>query len=117
MLTVVQLLDLARERISTPTDYRLSKVLGVTQTTLIGWRKGRSKPEPLTMARLAAVCGVDAKRAVLWLQMERASTNSERELWASVAQAVEDSDMTPLDLLPPISALAERHIAPAAKSI
>ena len=88
MLTVVQFLDLAHQRISRPTDYRLSRVLGISQAAIISWRKGKTKPEPLTMARLAEVCGVDPQMAVLWLQMERSKTNSERELWASLAQSM-----------------------------
>lgn len=88
VLTVLELLEIAHSRISRPTDYRLSRDLGISQATIISWRKGKTKPETLTMARLAAVCGVDPKQALLWLQIERSKTDSERELWESVAQAM-----------------------------
>lgn len=45
-------------------DRRLPQDLGATQMTSISWRKGRSKLEVLTMARLAGMRGIDAKSAV-----------------------------------------------------
>ena len=88
------MLNLAGLRVDPSSDYPLAKVLNVPEPTLIGWHKGRSKPEPLTMARFARLYGIDARLALLQLQVERSRDRQERELCTAVADVFESSDIT-----------------------
>jgi transcriptional regulator with XRE-family HTH domain len=80
------LLDLAKARQGVTSDYRLAQLVGVAQPTMTSWRRRRTRPEPQALARLAELCGINAEIALLFLQVDRAQTDGERELWLRIAE-------------------------------
>lgn len=86
VLKTTQMLDLARERHGIPSDYALAKRLGVDQSTVTGYRRGRTKPENPVLARLCALCEIDFAHALLWLAMERADSEETRRTWRAIAE-------------------------------
>jgi len=80
------LLDLAKHQAGIPTDYKLAQVLGVDQTTVTAWRKHRARPAPQALARLAELCRLNADILLLFLQVDRAQTEGERERWLHIAE-------------------------------
>lgn len=81
------LLDLAKSAAGIATDYRLAQVIGVDQTTVTAWRKHRSRPARPALCRLAELCGIDADTCLLFLQVDRAQDELEREQWLRIAEA------------------------------
>lgn len=88
MLRTIELLDLAKKRQGNVSDYRLARLLGVTQPTVTGYRQGRSRPAASTLARLAELCGIDPRAVLVWIEVERAERAKDpaaKELWLSIA--------------------------------
>lgn len=81
MLSTVELLDRAKALAGDVSDYRLAKLLGVDQTTMSGYRIGRSAPKNPVAMRLGALAGVDPAEAVAWVNLERAASPEDREVW------------------------------------
>ena len=84
MLTTNELLDLAREVQGGVSDYRLAQLLDVDQPRIPGYRAKRSKPSNSVSARLGELCALDPLVAVCWVNIERCSTEDEREVWRLV---------------------------------
>lgn len=85
MFSSIELLNLARERQGGASDYRIAKLLGVPQTTVSNYRTGRSLPANPIAMRLAALAEVDPLQAVVAVNLERAGTAEEREIWQKLA--------------------------------
>lgn len=86
MLSTVELLDLARHRQGDVSDYRIAKLLEVGQPTVSRYRQGQSQPtNPVTM-RLAELAGVDPAEAVAWVNIERANSDEDRQVWEFMLQ-------------------------------
>lgn len=84
MLSTVQLLDLARERQGGVTDYRISKLLGLTPKHVSNYRVGRSTPVNPVAMRLAELAGVDPMEAVAAVNLERSTSPEDREVWETM---------------------------------
>lgn len=89
MLKTGQLLDLARRRQGGVSDYRLAQLLGVDQTTVTAYRKGRSKPSNPVLTRLSGLCELDCELVFLWLAHERADSPQARSIWSRIVDAYE----------------------------
>jgi DNA-binding transcriptional regulator YiaG len=80
-----QLLDAAKKAQGIPSNYRLARVLGVSDNTMAKWSQGRNAPgEPHAM-RLAEMAGMDAGVVVAELHAERAADPETRDLWRGIA--------------------------------
>lgn len=86
MLSTLELLDRAKTAAGAPSDYRLSKLLGVPTQTITNYRSGRSRPENSIAMRLADLCGLDRVEVVAWVNIERAKSADDRELWQTVLE-------------------------------
>lgn len=64
-MKLTEYLDLARERTGIPSDNRLSIALGVSQQSVVAYRRGTATPTPAKMVRLAHLAGVPAEVALL----------------------------------------------------
>lgn len=91
MLSTIELLDLAKKRQGDVTDYRISKLLGLTPTRISNYRVGRSRPENPVAMRLAELAGVDPVEAVAAVNIERATTDEDRAVWEAILQRVSQS--------------------------
>lgn len=81
MFSAVELLDLARQRQGGVSDYRIAQILDIRPNTLSGYRSGRALPENPIVMGLAELAGVDQAEAVLAVNLERAKTPEERQVW------------------------------------
>ena len=100
MLKTLDLLDAAKKAQCITSDYRLAQLLGADQSTVTGWRRGRSHPVEPMQARLSVLAGIDPRLALLWLRIERARDPIERELWGQLVDVFEASGAPPLHELP-----------------
>jgi predicted transcriptional regulator len=88
MISTVQMLDAARQRLGDVSDYRLAKVLGVNPNAVSNYRVGRSCPSNPIAMRLAALAGVDGLEAVVAVNIERAQTPEDRHVWEKMLERV-----------------------------
>lgn len=86
MLSTLELLDLAKQRQGIASDYRLAQLLGVRQPTMTGYRKGRTRPDFSVCMRLGELCGLDPHKVVLWVQVDRAQTEIDRQIWREIGE-------------------------------
>lgn len=88
MLSTVDLLDRAKTAAGASSDYRLAQLLGVPPQTVSGYRRGVSRPENPIAMRLADLCGLDRVEVVTWVNIERAKSSDDRELWETVLERI-----------------------------
>lgn len=84
MLSTIELLDRAKSVAGDVSDYRLAQLLGVPATTVSNYRVGRSRPENPISMRLADLCGLDPVEVVASVNLERAKSETDRELWEMI---------------------------------
>ena len=80
----VRLLDAWKARMGLDTDYKAAKGLHISQTTVSGWRKGRSHAAPGLAARMAKDLG---ENIALWcaaIEVERAHNADDRRAWEQI---------------------------------
>lgn len=88
MFSTVDLLETAKHRQGDVSDYRLAKILGINPNAISNYRGGRSVPANPIAMRLGKLAGIDPLRAVAMVNLERASTDEEREVWEAILEAV-----------------------------
>lgn len=81
MLSTVEMLDMARHRQGDVSDYRIAQLLGLKPQHISTYRNTPTKPSNPVAMRLAELAGVDPTEAVLWVNLERATTPEDREVW------------------------------------
>ena len=64
-------LDAAKERTNSPSDRKLSLLIGLAPGALNHYRTGRAHPDDDTMTKLAALAGMDPQAALLDLNIWR----------------------------------------------
>lgn len=92
MLSTVDLLEVAKHRQGDVTDYRLAKLLGLKPSHISNYRSGRTRPENSIAMRLAELCNLDAAQVIAWVNLERATTESDREVWQMLLTRIEASN-------------------------
>lgn len=88
MHTVNSLLDEVKSKLGISSDYRLAKELEMTTHSIANYRHGRSRPDDLTLSRLAQLANIpaaDIDLLAVQLQAERASTEEAKALWSRIA--------------------------------
>lgn len=80
------LIDAAKKAQGIGSDYRMAKVLKVTENTLGNWRAGRSKPADDLAVTMAQMAGIDPGAVLAELAAERAKDDASREVWRGIAQ-------------------------------
>jgi predicted transcriptional regulator len=84
MKSTEQYLDAVKDRLDLPSDYALAKALGVTRAAVSSYRVGRSMPDDLVCARIAAVIGVEPMEVIAAINYQRAKSDDARSLWESI---------------------------------
>lgn len=85
MFSVAELLDRAKARAGFESDYRLAKVIGISQGTMNGYRHGKSMPDARVLEQLCALSGDDPDVIGAQVQAERERTKEGKALWLRVA--------------------------------
>lgn len=72
-----------------PSNYRLARVLGVTDKTVQRWQAGENAPDGPTCERLATMAGLDPDVIVAAMQAHREHAPTERARWERIAQRLQ----------------------------
>lgn len=89
MHTTQELLDAAKTHSSIHSDYRLAKVMDVTEKTVANWRHGRARPDELSAVKLSNLAGLDPMYAIACIQAERATKPEIKTLWLTLAKRLQ----------------------------
>jgi len=84
--TIDFLIDAAKAAKGIESDYRLAKVLGVTDHTIYNYRHGRSRPDELRTFQLCEMAGIDPSPWLMDIHAERAKDTSLKSFWESMAK-------------------------------
>jgi hypothetical protein len=89
MVTIQELLSAAKTGAGIPSNYRLARVLGVTDNTLNRWQHARSFPDDQAAVRLAEMAGMDPGTVLASMHAQRATSEAQRALWSAMAKRLE----------------------------
>lgn len=82
---IANLLDSAKAKAAIESDYRLAKVIGITQSAVSNYRMGKTMPDERVLSQLCALSGDDAAVMAAQVQAERSRTPEGKSLWSLVA--------------------------------
>ena len=85
MFLIAELIDRAKAKGQIESDYRLAKVLGITQASVSTWRMGKSLPNEKVIQQLTALSGDDPDLIAAQIQAERSKDPEAKTLWLRVA--------------------------------
>lgn len=86
MSFVQELLTQAKTANAIPSNYRLARVMGVTDNTLNNWQSGRGMPGDVQAVRLAQMAGVNPAIVLAELAAERAKDDVTKAVWRGLAE-------------------------------
>lgn len=86
MTVTSDLLRQAKQRQGIPSNYRLARVLGVTDQTLTNWNTGKKAPADNYAVRLAEMAGIEPGIVLAELAAERAQDDEVRQAWRGLAE-------------------------------
>lgn len=85
MFSIASFLDSVKARAHIESDYRLSKVLGITASVLSGYRHSVSLPNEIIIEKLCALSGDDPDLIAAQVAALRAPAGPARALWLRVS--------------------------------
>ena len=85
MEKIASLLDKAKVIHKLPSDYKLALVMGISQTSLIHYRAGKSLPDSRVITKICELTGDDPMILAAQIECERAKSAEAKNLWAGVA--------------------------------
>jgi len=94
MFSVADLLDRAKAGGNIESDYRLAKVIGITHSTMSGYRVGKTIPDARVLEQLCALSGDDAGVLMAQAQAERERTPEGKTMWLMVAKRLQGAATT-----------------------
>lgn len=85
-MNTVDYLDAVKAARKITSDYALAKVLGITQSTISGYRAGRSRIDDDVALTIAEILGVHPLQVIAAANAERAKTPEQRARWSGVME-------------------------------
>lgn len=76
-----QLIQAAKERTGTSTNYALAKIIGVAENRLFDYEKGKVLPDAYALTRLALVLELDPIAVIAEVGEETEKNETKREFW------------------------------------
>lgn len=89
MLTTRDLLAVVKTAHGIPSNYRLARVLDVTEATVQRWNTGRNAPDDAMAERLANMAGLDVAYVLASIYAERAANDDSRRIWSGIAKRLQ----------------------------
>lgn len=97
MLTTSDLLAAAKRGAAIPSNYRLARVMGLSDNTVFRWSSGAGAPDDLHAARLAEMAGLDVEYVVASMKAAREKDPELRAIWARMAERLARAPGAPND--------------------
>ncbi|MBV8635554.1 MAG: helix-turn-helix domain-containing protein [Burkholderiaceae bacterium] len=90
-MSTLDYLDEAKAKHGLPSDYALSKALGLTTSAISNYRAGRSRIDDDVALKLANLTGRNPLEVIAAANMERAKTPEMAAIWHGLMQKVAKS--------------------------
>lgn len=85
MFSIADLLDSAMANAHIESDYRLSKILGISRAAVSLYRVGKTLPNESVIAQLCALSGDDPGVIVAQIQAARSKSPEAKTMWFAIA--------------------------------
>ena len=85
-MNTIEYLQAVKTRLNITSDYALAKALGITQSTISGYRAGRSRIDDDVALTIADILNVHPLQVIAAANAERAKTPEQRERWSGVME-------------------------------
>lgn len=89
MLTTSDLLAAVKHAQGIPSNYRLARIIGVTDATVANWKHGRNLPDDPMCERLAQMAGLDPAYVIASIYAERAANDDSKRIWSGIAKRLQ----------------------------
>ncbi|MTV36265.1 helix-turn-helix domain-containing protein [Duganella radicis] len=86
MKTTIEYLESVRAKLDLPSDYAISKALGVTRESVSGWRNGKSPFGIETAMKIGEILGEDGHAIYAHGQIERAKKPEIADFWKDISE-------------------------------
>lgn len=90
-MNTLEYLDEAKNRLGLPSDYALSKALGLTTSAISNYRAGRSRIDDDVALKLANLTGRNPLEVIAAANFERAKTPEMKAIWQGLLSKVAKS--------------------------
>lgn len=90
-MNTLQYLTACKTKLGIESDYALAKALGMTQSTISGYRAGRSRMDDDAALKVAAILGIDPLEPIAAANAERAKSPEMKAVWESLMKKVQAS--------------------------
>lgn len=97
-MNTIEYLDAVKAARDITSDYALAKVLGIKQTTISGYRAGRSRMDDDVALSIAEILGLHPLHVIATANAERAKTPEQRARWSGVMEKFSASFLNLLSL-------------------
>lgn len=94
MKTTIEYLEEVKAKLALPSDYALAKVLGLTHTSIIAYRNGRSALGIETSLKIGEILRIDGHAIYADGQIERAKNPEIQNFWKSISEKFSESFKT-----------------------
>ncbi len=85
-LNTIEYLDAVKVKRGISSDYALAKALGITQSTISGYRAGRSRIDDDVALSIAEILSIHPLQVIAAANAERAKTPEQRARWSGVME-------------------------------
>jgi transcriptional regulator with XRE-family HTH domain len=85
-LNTIEYLQAVKTRLEITSDYALAKALGITQSTISGYRAGRSRIDDDVALTIADILRIHPLQVIAAANAERAKTPEQRARWSGVME-------------------------------
>lgn len=89
--TTIEYLEAVKAKLALPSDYALAKVLGLTHTSIIAYRNGRSALGIETAMKIGEILRIDGHAIYADGQIERAKNPEISNFWKSISEKFSES--------------------------
>jgi DNA-binding XRE family transcriptional regulator len=91
MKTTIEYLDAVKLERQLPSDYALAKLLGVSHTSVIAYRSGRSALGIEVSMLVGEILGIDGHAVYANGQIERAKNSAQSDFWRDISEKFSES--------------------------
>lgn len=80
-MTIIELIERAKTRANLSSDYALAKAIGIPQSIITHWKKGKRHPSNEEAIQLATLAGIPEMTVIAEIELATATTEKKKKFW------------------------------------
>lgn len=80
-MTIIELLDQSKARLNVKSDYALAKALEIHQARLSAYRKGKERPDPYALTKIALTLDLDPIALIAEFEAQTEKNPARKGFW------------------------------------